>query len=335
MSKPRSLLAGLFRPQYVLLWVLLVMVAVFMTVSPSFRTVENFMDILRASGIIAVLVLGLTWIVAAGEIDVSFPDVAAFSSVITAVCIQKGMGWVAAPLVAILAGTAFGLLSGSLVVFFRFPSLIATIAVATVAKATALTIGKGGPISVDAVSPTIHFLVHGTVGGVPVLIFIVAAIYMGFAYLQNCTMLGQHLYALGENRQAALEAGIREKKIVLSVFVLSALLASCGGVLSIASFRSGKPGLGSEYFIDGLTAVFLGAMIIKAGKPNVIGTLIGAVMLSALGIGLTPIGVREYVGDMIKGGLMIFGIVIIAVSRYRLTHRPSGTAPAELSAADS
>jgi len=235
------------------------------------------------------------------------------------------MGWAVAPFVAILAGTAFGLLNGSLVVFFRFPSLIATIAVAIVAKASAMTIAEGGQIPLDTVSPTINFLVHGTIGPVPVLIFIVAAIYLGSAYLQNCTMLGQHLYALGENRQAALEAGIREKKIVLSVFVLSALLASCGGVLSIASFRSGKPGLGSEYFIDGMTAVFLGAMIIKAGKPNVIGTLIGAVMLSALGIGLTPIGIREYVGDMIKGALMIFGIVIIAVSRYRLAHRTAAS----------
>ena len=324
MIEPRSLLNAMFRPQYVLLWVLLAMVAVFMRLSPSFGTVDNFMSILRASGIIAVLVLGLTWIVATGEIDVSFPDVAAFSSVITALCIQKGLGWGVAPVVGILAGTGFGLLSGTLVVFFKFPSLIATIAAATVARATAMTIGKGGPIPVDSVSPTIHFLVHGTVVGVPVLIFIVGAIYAGFAYLQNCTMLGQHLYALGENRQAALEAGIGEKRIVLSVFILSALLASCGGVLSIASFSSGKPGLGSEYFIDGMTAVFLGAMIIRAGKPNVIGTLIGAVMLAALANGLTPLGVREYVGDMIKGALMILGIAVIAFSRYRLRLRRRG-----------
>ena len=324
MISPRSVLAGLFRPQYILLWVLLVMGAVFMTLCPSFRTVDNFMDILRASGIIAVLVLGLTWIVAAGEIDVSFPDVAAFSSVITALCLQKGMGWAVAPVAGVLAGTALGLISGSLVMFFRFPSLIATIAVATVARAAATTIGAGGPISVNVVAPTILFLVHGTVAGVPVLIFIVAGIYVGFAYLQNCTMLGQHLYALGENRQAALEAGIGKRRIVLSVFVLSALLASAGGVLTIASFKSGKPGLGGEYFIDGMTAVFLGAMIIKAGKPNVIGTLIGAIMLSMLTSGLTPLGVRVYVGDIIKGALMILGIAVIALSNRRLRRRRLG-----------
>ena len=133
-----------------------------------------------------------------------------------------------------------------------------------------MTVGKGGPISVDSVSPTVRFLVHGQLGPVPVLILIVGALYAGFAYLQNRTRLGQHLYALGENRQASLEAGIGEKRIVISVFMLSALLASCGGVLSIASFSSGKPSLGGEYFIDGMTAVFLGAMIIKAQRKRVL-----------------------------------------------------------------
>ena len=314
-------IARLFRPQYILLWVLAIMLIIFMVLAPSFRTVDNFMSILRASGIIAVLVLGLTWIVATGEIDVSFPDVAAIASVITALCIQKGAGWAAASLAGIAGGTAFGLLSGSLVVFCKFPSLIATIAAAIVARSLAMTLGKGGPISVDSVSPTIHFLVHGTLGPVPVLILIVIAVYAAFGYLQNATMLGQHLYALGENRQASLEAGIGQKRIVISVFVMSALLASCGGVLSIASFKSGKPTLGGEYFIDGMTAVFLGAMIIKAGKPNVIGTLIGAIMLAALGNGLTPLGVRQYVGDIIKGALMILGITVIALSKVRLSRR--------------
>jgi len=321
MTERPPVFTRLFRPQYVLLWVLAVMVTVFMVLAPSFRTVDNAMSILRASGIIAVLVLGLTWIVAAGEIDVSFPDVAAFASVIAALCVQKGLGWPAATAIAITAGTGFGLLSGTLVVFFKSHSLIATIASAYVAKSLASIAGNGGPISVDSVSPTVHFLVHGQLGPVPVLILIVGALYAGFAYLQNCTRLGQHLYALGENRQASLEAGIGEKRIVISVFMLSALLASCGGVLSIASFSSGKPSLGGEYFIDGMTAVFLGAMIIKAGKPNVVGTLIGAIMLAALGSGLTPLGVRGYVGDMIKGALMILGIVVIALSKHRLTRR--------------
>ncbi|MCP4449986.1 MAG: ABC transporter permease, partial [Planctomycetes bacterium] len=70
-------------------------------------------------------------------------------------------------------------------------------------------------------------------------------------------------------------------------------------------------------FIDGMTAVFLGALVVKAGKPNVIGTFIGAIFLAVLTNGLTPIGLEDYVGSMIKGVLMILGVVIIAISKYR------------------
>ena len=90
----------------------------------------------------------------------------------------------------------------------------------------------------------------------------------------------------------------------------------------VTQFHQAKPQMEGTVFIDGLTAVFLGALIIKAGKPNVIGTLIGAVFLAVLGNGFTHLGVSSYVGDMIKGALMIFGVVIIAVSRYRLAHKP-------------
>jgi len=311
----------LFRPQYILIWMMLAMSLVFWITCPAFRGLDNLLEVVRGAGILAILVLGLTWIVASGEIDISFPEMASFASMLTAICVKQGMSWALAPVVAIAAGTALGLLSGFLITTFRFPSLIATIAVGSVAGAIALFIGKGGQIYVPA-SKTIDFIVFGKVLGVPLLILIVAGVYLAFSYLQDHTTTGQHLYAIGENRQAALEAGIREKKIVLSFFALSALLASCGGVLTIATFDSGMPLLGGSFFINGLTAVFLGALIVKAGKPNVIGTFIGAVFLAVLENGLTFLGAPSYVGDIIKGVLMIFGVVVIAISRYRISRRP-------------
>jgi len=313
-------LKAAFAAQYLLIWVLLAMSAIFWWASPAFRTPENLLEVIRGSGIIAVLVLGLTWIAASGEIDVSYPEIAGFASVITAWCVNEGVGWAAAPMVAVAAGTAMGIVSGMLVVVFKLPSLIATIAVGSIARAVASLIGEGGPIYVQSVPSAIEALVFGKILGVPYLILVVVGVYFALKYLQDHTTMGQHLYALGENRQAALEAGIQEKKIMLSFFVLSALLASCGGILIVATFSSGQPRMGGSFFIDGLTAVFLGALIIKAGKPNVIGTLLGAIFLSVLGNGITLLGVPSYVGYMIKGALMVFGVVIIAVSRYRIAH---------------
>ena len=326
-NKAIVLARKVFQPQFLLLWVLLVIVLLFSAASSAFRTPDNLLEILRSSSIIAILVLGLTWIVASGEIDVSFPDIAAFASMVTAYFVQIGWSWAAAILLALFLGALFGFVSGFLITRFRIPPLIATIGISTIAKATANFIGGGGPIYLMIVNPSVEFVVYGKVLGIPVLFLVVLAIYLVARYLQDETTTGQYLYALGENRQAALEAGIPERRIIWSFYVLSALLAACGGILLTATFTSGQPNFPGLIFVDGLTAVFLGALIIRAGKPNVIGTLIGAILLSVLVSGLTMLSVPFYVGLIIKGGLMVLGVAVITFSKYRLTKQAR---PAEL-----
>jgi len=305
----------LFQPQYGLIWVLFLMLIVFSAASEVFRTPGNLLEILRQSGIGAIMVLGLTWIVATGETDVSFPDVAAFTSVMTAILVNAGLPWGVTVLVAVAAGTVFGLISGSLVVYLKFPALIATIAVAGIAKSTASLLGKGQVIHIDRTGGFVYEIVYGTVLGIPILFLITLGIYLICRFLQDQTTTGQHLYALGENRQATLEAGINERKILMSFFILSALLASIGGVLLTATLSSGNPRIGMSYFLDGLTVVFLGAMIIKAGQPNVIGTLIGVILLSVLGNGLTLLGIPYYVGTIVKGILLLLGIIVVTLAK--------------------
>jgi len=321
MKKVLSKLASLFEPQYLLIWVLAIIVIIFSILSPAFRTRSNLVEILRSACINAVLVLGLTWIVAMGEIDVTFPDVAAFGSMVTAFCVMNHLPWGLAILIGLLVSAIWGLINGILINVFKVRALIAIIGITTIAKASAYIVGKGSPIYLPVINPGVQFLVYGKIAQIPVLFLIVLGIYLIASFLQNHTKLGQYLYALGENRQAALEAGIPEKPIIYSFYILSATLAAAGGVLQLASFTAGQPNFQGSYFVDGLTAVFLGALVIKAGKPNVIGTLIGAILIMVLGNGLTLLGVPFFVGIIIKGLLMLLGVAVIAVSRYRLSQR--------------
>lgn len=323
MKNMRSTLARIFEPQYLLIWVLALMVIIFSILSPAFRTRANLVEILRSACINAVLVLGLTWIVAMGEIDVTFPDVAAFGSMVTALGVMNGISWGLAILIGLLSSSIWGILNGILINVFKVRALIATIGIATIAKSCAYIIGGGNPIYLQTINPGVQFLVYGKIAQIPVLFMIVLVLYLIASFLQNQTKLGQYLYALGENRQAALEAGIPEKPIIYSFYILSATLAAAGGVLQLTSFSAGQPNFQGSYFVDGLTAVFLGALVIKAGKPNVIGTLIGAILIMVLGNGLTLLGVPFYVGIIIKGLLMLLGVAVIAYSRYRLSQRRS------------
>ena len=313
--------SAVFKPKFGLIWVLVLMAAYFALSSSVFRTPGNLMEVLRQSGIIAIMVLGLTWIVATGEIDVSFPDVAAFSGVMTAVLIASGLSWAATVLITLLAGAAFGVLSGLLVVRFKFPSLIATIATAGIAKATASMLGKGQVIHITRAGPELYQLVYGKILGVPILFLITMAIYLICRFFQDRTTMGQHLYALGENRQATTEAGIEEGKILTWLYILSALLAAIAGILLTATLSSGNPRIGGSYFLDGLTVVFLGTMVIKTGQPNLIGTLIGVVILAVLSNGLTHLGLPYYIGTIIKGLLLVFGVVVVTVAKTRRSGR--------------
>jgi ribose transport system permease protein len=315
------LLRRIFEPQYFLVWLLVIMVAAISYVSPAFRTQANLVEILRSACIYGVMVLGLTWIVALGEIDVTFPDIAAFASMVVAFLVFNAVSWPLAILIAIFLSSLWGLLSGILINVFRVRALIASIAVLTIAKATAYIIGKGNPIYVSVINPGVNFIVYGNIAGIPVLLIIVVVIFLVAAFIQNQTKLGQYLYALGENRQASLEAGIPEKPIIYSFYILSAALAGAAGSLMVAAYTSGQPNFLGTYFVDGLSAVFLGALVIKIGKPNVIGTLIGAIFIMVLSNGSTLLGVPFYIGTIIKGLLMMAGVAAIAISRNRLIKR--------------
>lgn len=310
-----SWIKKLFSPEYILLWMLVILIAYFSIKSPTFRSVSNLLEVLRSSGINAILVLGLTWIVAAGEFDVAFPDFAALSSMVLVYFVTRGMAWGYAILLAIVVCCLFGLLSGVLVNVFKFRALIATIGVSVVAKSTAYIIGRGSPIYLITFNRTVESIMFGRIGNlVPILAVIVLVMYLAANFLQNQTKLGQYLYAIGENREAAFEAGIPRKMILYSFFILSAALAAGGGVLLATSFSAGQPNFAGTLFIDGLTAVFLGALMIKPGKPNVIGTYFGAIFIMVLGNGLTLLNIPFYYGLIIKGVLMIIGVIVVAFS---------------------
>lgn len=305
----------IFKVEFLLVWLLLALVTVFSTVSADFRTTENLMEILRACSLTALMVLGVTWIIAAGEMEVSFPNIAAFASVVTAVCIKNEIPWSMTVFIAPLSAIPLGYLMAFLINRFNFPALIASIATAAVATSVACMFNKGQPVYLSNMSSVIEFIVYGKILGFPVLFLVVLMVYGLAKIVQDHSTFGQHLYALGENRIASLEAGIDEKKIIRWAYIFAALLSGISGVLLTASFSSGQPRIGGSFFIDGFTAVFLGAMMIKVGKPNLVGTLFGAIIIAVLTNGITMLGIPYFVGSIIKGLLMVIGVGVIVYYR--------------------
>jgi ribose/xylose/arabinose/galactoside ABC-type transport system permease subunit len=302
---------GLVR--YGLFLLLAGLVLVFAVLRPSFASSGNVSDMLRSASISATMLLGLTWIIAAGEIDVSFMSVVALSTMVVAGLVASGSGWLVAAFAAVLVGAGFGLVNGGLVAVLGLPALVITIATGGLAGSIAAAIGKGTSIPL-ASAGFAGTIVRADVGIVPV-ICAVAVLYALSWWLQDRTTFGHYIYAMEQNRKALVEAGIPAQRLLFLLYGLSGILSAVAGVLLAADLSSGQPYIGTSYFIDGLTAVLLGGMALKMGKPNVIGTVVGVMLLAVLLSGAALLGWTDWQRQIVRGGLLIAGVAAVVWTR--------------------
>lgn len=307
------------KAEFSLFWLIAVALVFFAISQPAFFSFFNLMNVLKNASYMGLMVLGVTWVIAANEMDCSFPDVAACASMVFAYLALNGMGVGLAVIVAVAAGVLCGVLTSVLVVRFHYHSLITTIAVSTVAKSIAAALNGGMPLSVPVIKSTgLYKFINGNIVGIPMIFIIVLVIYVGLYLIQEKTKYGQYVYALGENRQAMREAGIKEGRVLTSIFITSALFAALAGVLMVfVVYGSGQPKMGSAFFLDGFTVVFLGAMVLKLGKTNVVGTFLGGIMLAMIVNGLTLMGASFAVSQITKGLLLVIGIVMVAFGQRK------------------
>lgn len=284
---------------------------------PDFLGAGNINKILHAAAISSILFLGVTAVAASGEIDISFMSVAAVSNMLTAWMIVHGYGWATASCVSMAAGVAAGALNGVLVGVWGLPSLITTLAVGGVAQSIAAALGQGASISLDHTG-FVGALLNLNVDVLPAIAVVAAALYAGAWYAQERLVVGHYLYAMEQNRDAVAEAGIPVRQGLIVVFIVSGGMAGVAGILLAADLSSGQPRIGLSYFLDGLTAVLLGAMAIRPRQPNVLGTLIGVLTLAVLVNGTALLGWPDWQRQLVKGLILIVGALVLTTRRSSL-----------------
>jgi ribose transport system permease protein len=298
-----------FVGRYWLLATLVFMVAVFAFLRPQLVDSSNIATILRSSALMAIMILGLTWVIAAGKIDVSFMHVAALGNMTTAFLLAGGHSWFAAGLVGVAVGAAAGLVNGVLVAVMRIQPLIVTIATGGICASIAAALGKGTSIRIADAGP-LGELIFTNIGPVPVIAILVAGLYALSWYAQEKLTFGHYIFATAQSEAAVNQAGISVRGLLLMLFVFSGVTSALAGVLLAASLSSGQPMIGSSYFIDGLTAVLLGGMMLRIGKPNVLGTTTAILILSVLVSGSALLGWADYQRQIIKGVLLLVGVTV-------------------------
>ncbi|HEY0575467.1 MAG TPA: ABC transporter permease [Pseudonocardia sp.] len=290
---------------------LIVIFVFFSVVSPDFLNYGNVTAILFSTVVIGTLALGTTFVIITGGIDLSIGTGMALCAVIAGVLIvHSGLPMPLGVLGAVLFGGAIGLVNGVNVAVLKLPPFIATLAMMLVAQGLALVISGSAPIyfndSPNYTKISTGSIIPGTNFPNAVLILAVLAVVAGV--LLNKTILGRYTYSIGSNEEATALSGINVRYWKLIVYTLAGLFIGLAGVLISARLGSAQPATGVGYELQAIAAVVIGGTSLSGGKGSIVGTVIGALIISVLNNGLQIMSIPQEWQNVILGCVILVAV---------------------------
>lgn len=307
------------------------LVVLFSIAQPAFININNLMSILQAVAVVAIIGAGVTVTLAIGGFDLSVGAVAA-SSVMAAsyAMIVLGFNAVETVVLVLAFGALVGAVNAFLIVKLKVPDLLATLAVMFLLTGLQLIPTAGRSISVGLILPDgttatgkvdPSFLLIGRsslFGVIPLPVILMVLVALALFVLTERTRIGRLLYATGGNEVAARLAGANTARIKTYAYILSGTLAALGGIIVAARVGRGDVSSGASLLMDSVAASLIGFAVLGLRRPNVLGTVIGAVFVGVLLNGLTMLNAPYYTQDFVKGAVLVGALALTyGVSRTR------------------
>ena len=294
---------------------LILMVIIFSVASPYFFYFDNIIGILLSTAVNGILAVGVTFVIITSGIDLSVGTVMTFSAVMTGVFITFWKLPIPVGVIGgIATGGACGLFSGSLIAKLKIPPFIATLGVMMIAKGLSLVVSGLKPIYfVD--TPAFNLIAMGTVFGIPFAIFIFLGSAGIAALILSKTVLGRYTYALGSNEEAARLSGIKVDFWKMIIYTLGGMFSGLAGVLMASRINSAQPSLGQGYELEAIAAVVIGGTSLSGGEGTILGTVIGAFIMSVLTNGLRILSVPQEWQTVIIGVIVILAVYLDIIRR--------------------
>jgi len=316
-SRVQSILRGDSIQRLLALGALLLLLAFFSAVVPHFASTNNYIDILTATAVNGVLATGVTFVIITGGIDLSVGTGMTFTSVVMGiVAVNLGLPLPLGLLAALAAGALVGSINGALIAKAKLPPFIATLGMLYVTLGMAQVISDVHPIYFDQQPAFQGFFMAKPIVGIPNIVWVMLGGAAIAWILLNKTILGRYTFALGSNEEATRLSGVNVDRWKIIIYAVDGLFIGLAGIVIASRMNSAQPGLGMGYELDAIAAAVIGGTSLSGGEGSVVGTIIGAFLISTLRIGLSVAGIPDQWKSVITG-LVVIGAVWLDILRRR------------------
>lgn len=296
--------------------VALCLAAVISLVNPKFMTLENWLNILRQASVVSIVAFGATFVLVAGEFDMSVGALLSLCGCLGGLLAARGAGPVEVLAVAVLVGAVAGCFNGVLVSLLGINAFVATLGTMMLFRGMSDIVTGGLIVSLHKFH-SITYLGKGFLGPFPVLVIFMSVVLLICQFLISMTRFGRWVYAVGGNIVASEYSAVPVRYVKCLVFAIGGACAGLAGLLLAARVGATTSTLGIGYEFDAIAAVVLGGTPIGGGRGTVWGTFLGAVFVGILRAGLTLLGVATETQMIAIGAVLIGGVAMAALRSRR------------------
>lgn len=310
---------GVFRiiggDKIILIVAIIAVFALFTALNKNYLTWTNMVNLMIAASLVGLVAVGHTYLIIAGQNDLSPGALAAFSGTLAALLLSKGLNIVLTILIVILGGVVVGLFNAWMVNKIKLEAFIATLVTQNVVRGFAYIICDGKPISISNKA----FLAIGKIRilTIPLSVWLMIIAFAVFGFVLARTKFGRSVYAIGGSKEAARLAGLNPQRIIMTCFIIIGVLTSIGGIVFASRMNSGQPAANVNLEFDAITAVILGGVSFAGGVGSMTGTVLGVILIQAFNTGLIMVNVSTFWQYVARGALLLFALTSDYIRKQR------------------
>jgi inositol transport system permease protein len=301
---------------------LLLLVVFFQLQNERFLSIRNILNILSDVSIYGILSVGMTFVILTSGIDLSIGSLLAFASMCGAVTVKSwptisatGLTWLIAPIIALTIGAAAGYLHGKAITKLRVPAFIVTLGGMTLWRGATLMLSNGSPIS--GFDTSYRWWGRGDILGFPFLVLISAVVAGIGCVVLRYTRFGRHVYAVGDNPEAARLSGLNVDGVLIRVYAIMGCLAGLAGFILSARLSSAEAVAGEGYELRVIASVVIGGTSLFGGLGGIAGTIVGTLLIGVLLNGLVIMNVSAYSQQVIIGIIIVLAVAFDTFTKTR------------------